>query len=438
MKMPSDTLRGWLIPASLVLSAALLTVPWSYWVIKAAYERDILDNAQTLARRLELRLLLSPNYGSTPQRALDVLRTELALDLTVQTALFVDLRHPDSPIGWTRREGRQNFALTPQQALFRATSPITVDDRGERYSITLPWVIESRPVGFTYLEFSRSALSEQFWSKEGPLVARVVGLTASAILLLSMVAIYAYGTRLKVGRVSERAELARQGLLAERGLTAAVLAHEIRNPLAALRFQLFSLRRNAPDIEKISTTADLIDNELSRIQQLVTDYLEHEKGRSMRVQPVDLAASARDLQAFIAELFKQTQTELLVLPPEEPVLVTCDPHALRQVLMNLVLNAQQAMGDRGRVTIRISRDDLFGLIDISDTGPGIAPDMIDQLFKPFATSKTEGHGIGLALVKRFVDNFGGNITVESQPGAGATFHLRLPLAEPAAAGGTLL
>ena len=111
------------------------------------------------------------------------------------------------------------------------------------------------------------------------------------------------------------------------------------------------------------------------------------------------------------------------------MLVTCDPHALRQVLMNLVLNAQQAMGDRGRVTIRISRDDLFGLIDISDTGPGIAPDMIDQLFKPFATSKTEGHGIGLALVKRFVDNFGGNITVESQPRQGTTFHVFLPLLE---------
>jgi signal transduction histidine kinase len=429
MKILTDTLRTWLIPILLILSATLLTVPWSYWVIKAAYDRDVLDNAQTLARRLELRLLLSPNYGSAPQRALDVLSTELTLDLTVQTALFVDLRHPDNPVGWTRREGRQNFSLTPKQAMLRATSPITIDDHGERYSITLPWVLENRPVGFTYLEFSRSALTTQFWNKEGPLVARVVGLTAAAILLLSVVAIYAYGTRLKVGQVSERAELARQGLLAERGLTAAVLAHEIRNPLAALRFQLFSLRKNAPDIEKVATTADLIDNELSRIQQLVTDYLEHEKGRTMRVQPVDLAESARDLQAFIAELFKQTQTELLVLPPAEPVLVTCDPHALRQVLMNLVLNAEQAMGEHGRVTIRITRDDHFGLIDITDTGPGIAPDMLDQLFKPFATSKTEGHGIGLALVKRFVDNFGGNISVDSQPGTGATFHLRLPLAE---------
>jgi signal transduction histidine kinase len=77
-------------------------------------------------------------------------------------------------------------------------------------------------------------------------------------------------------------------------------------------------------------------------------------------------------------------------------------------------------------------NDLFGLIDISDTGPGIAPDMLDQLFKPFATSKTEWHGIGLALVKRFVDYFGGNVTVDSQPGAGATLHLRLPLtASPA-------
>ena len=255
----------------------------------------------------------------------------------------------------------------------------------------------------------------------------MIGVSAAAIFLLSVVAIYAHGNRLKVGHVRERAELARQGLVAERGLTAAVLAHEIRNPLAALRFQIYSLRKNSTDLARVSETADTIDSELSRIQQLVTDYLEHEKGRSMRVQRVDLEESARSLQTLMAELFKQSRTELAVIPPPQPVEVICDPHALRQVLMNLVLNAQQAMGDDGKVTLRIARDESFGTIDVTDTGPGIPPEIRDQLFKPFATSKSNGNGIGLALVKRFVDNFAGNIRVDSEPGKGTTFHIRLPL-----------
>src|SRR5690606_27828722 len=114
--------------------------------------------------------------------------------------------------------------------------------------------------------------------------------------------------------------------------------------------------------------------------------------------------------------------------------VACDPHALRQVLMNLVINAQQAMGRGGTITITVGRDAGFGTIDVSDTGPGIPPEMRDRLFKPFQTSKKKNSNIGLALVKRFVDNFGGSVTVESEPGKGATFKLRLPLAgaEPAA------
>jgi signal transduction histidine kinase len=103
---------------------------------------------------------------------------------------------------------------------------------------------------------------------------------------------------------------------------------------------------------------------------------------------------------------------------------------LRQVLMNLVLNAQQAMGDGGSITIRVSEDapSGVGIIEVTDTGPGIPEAMRDKLFKPFQTSKVEGHGIGLALVKRFVDNFGGSVEVESEAGRGTTFRLKLPLA----------
>lgn len=427
-------LRRWLIPAALAVTATLLTVPWSYWVIKAAYDRDIIDNARSVASRVEHRVEIQPRSAGV--LAADALRTELAADPTVLVAFYYDLRSltPGAPIGWVRHEFKPSIDpnMSLEELKRRAfAAEALVEEKGDRYVISIPWRQGNYIVGLTYLELSRTALSNAFWKKEGSLVKRVIALTAAAILVLSAVTTWAYGTHLKIGTVRERAELQKQGMVAERGLTAAVLAHEIRNPLAALRFQLHSLRRNAPDAERVQSTADTIDNELSRIQQLVTDYLEHERARTMRVQAVDLEESARGLVKLMDELFKETRTELVVEPPADgPVVVTCDPHALRQVLINLALNAQQAMGVGGRVMLRIGRDahEPFGTIDVSDTGPGIPPEIRDRLFKPFQTTKAEGHGIGLALVKRFVDNFGGSVSVESETGKGTTFHLRLPIA----------
>jgi signal transduction histidine kinase len=412
--------------------AAALTVPWTYWVIQAAFDRDVMENAKSLARRVELRLLLNPNS----EEAREALHTELASDATVQLALFVDLSHYPASIntvGWTRYQDSVTLPKwTPDEYRARALAGVTRAEDKAHYFITIPWVRANRALGFTYLELSRSELEVEFWKKDGSLVIRVIGLSAAAIAVLSLVGWLAFYAWRRVAHVQQRAELARQGLLAERGLTAAVLAHEIRNPLAALRFQLHSLRKNASEPTRVCGTADTIDAELSRIQQLVTDYLEHEKAQSMRVQPVDLADAARGLRTLMDELLNESRTELVVIEPPKPVIVTADPHALRQVLMNLVINAEQAM--RGiqpqpRITLRIGGAEGYGVIDITDNGPGIPPEMRDRLFKPFQTSKADGHGIGLALVKRFVDNFGGSVGVESEQGRGTTFHLKLPLAE---------
>ena len=171
-----------------------------------------------------------------------------------------------------------------------------------------------------------------------------------------------------------------------------------------------------------------------RIQRLVQDYLAHEKAQAFRVQSVSLVEAMQGLKTLMEALLRNNQTELIV-PTGPDVAVSCDPHALRQILMNLVLNAQQAMGPGGKITVGIRQDGGFGIVSVSDTGPGIPPEMMERLFKPFQTSKKEGSGIGLALVKRFADNFGGNASVESEPGKGATFHVKLPLAEAGATAG---
>lgn len=420
----SFSLRRWLIPIVLVGLAALLTVPWSFWVIAAAYERSAAEKSDSLAERIRIQLSSTP-WWQSPQPVLNLMRGELLGDRTVQAVTFLYVRSEDASkadaYGYVTRHEHVPYprCMDDIHRLLEADP--------NSYRKAYSWPVANNVRGVVYLDLSRPELRGHFRIAYWPLLQKVAALTALGIVLISSVGFFVYGLLGREALQRYRAELEQQGLLAERGLAAAVLAHEIRNPLAALRFQIHSLRRNAADAARVTTSADTIDAELLRIQRLVQDYLAHEKAQTMRMEPVELLDAARNLQTLMAELLRESSTRMLIESAAANVVVACDPHALRQVLMNLVLNAQQAMGRGGTITIRIARGQAFGSIAVADTGPGIPPEMKDRLFKPFATSKKEGSGIGLALVRRFADNFGGSVTVESEPGHGATFTLRLPL-----------
>lgn len=414
-------LRGWLVPAIFVGLAALLTWPWTLWVVEAAYERDVNEKLDRINQRVKIQLS-NPSSWINQEQVLDPLKAELLGDQTVQAVAFFD---------YSKRRGgvvHRNDVPFPR-SLEEVKGMLNANPQS--YRRVFVWEQNGEPRGIIYLDLSIPELRKTFWRVEWPLIKKVGWQTFVAFLVVSGVGIMAYRFWGSAERERQRAELEQQGLLAERGLAAAVLAHEIRNPLAALRFQLHSLRRNAGQEDRVTATADTIDNELMRIQQLLADYLAHEKAQAMRITPVALVEAAHNLQVLMQELLRESGTRMFINHGGQHPIVSCDPHALRQVLINLVINAQQAMGRGGTITINIAQADGFGAISVSDTGPGIPPEMRDRLFKPFATSKKEGSGIGLALVKRFVDNFGGSVSVESEPGHGATFHLKLPLAKPA-------
>ena len=431
MKRIISWFRPFVVPVALFGLAVALTVPWTFLVFRAIYQRDVLDNAQSLARRVETHLTITPPTARSQFEIERAVRTELLSDPAVQTLAFYDVtKLPDVQyLAFVRKRNSPIPKLSVSQIqMLDAGVPMQTKNE-DIIGYLIPWKRDGRVVGVTYVELSREALGQAFRTKEWPLLKRVIAWTITAILGLSGLGLVAYRLWQKAGHVQQRAELTRQGMMAERGLTAAVLAHEIRNPLQALRFQLHSLRKNSENPDKVTGTAQTIDSELLRIQQLVSDYLEHEKAAAFRVQRVNLAEAAGGLKTLLDELLRESNTKLTIEAPagDQAVYALCDPHALRQVLMNLVLNAQQAMGQGGAISIRIGREEPFGTIDVIDTGPGIPEEMRAKLFKPFQTTRKEGHGIGLALVKRFVDNFGGSISVDSQLGRGTTFHLKLPL-----------
>jgi len=416
------SLRQLTVPAILVIASALLTVPWATWVIRAAYEHEVSDRAKLLMERVESQMSAA---WAGPQQALDSIDRELASDSTIEAVCVLDEGRAVS------YRARSKSVPIPQS--FEEVSRMLNADPG---SYRKRMILHRGPfTRMIYVSLSRSELNRHFWKEYWPLLQHVIAATLSGFVIFSSAGILLYRFWGRASRQKERAQLEQQGMLAERVLTAAVLAHEIRNPLAALRFQLHSLRRNAADAARVGSTADTIDAELMRIQQLVHNYLAHERAQSPQIDKIDLNQAARGLHTLMDELLRESGTRLAMQEHAGRVVAACDPHGLRQVLMNLIINAQQAMGHGGTITVSVGREEAFGTIAVSDTGPGIPPEMLDRLFKPFATSKQDGSGIGLALVKRFVDNFGGTISVESEPGRGASFKLKLPLAEPAKAGG---
>src|SRR4051794_11387251 len=333
----------------MIVLAVVLTAPWSLLVVKAAYERDVMQNAQSLARRVEWQrgaTLRSFGRNIDPwtigadalldQQMADSLRAELRSDPTVQTVIFYmvgydQAKNPPVPdrvqvIGIVRDQKSPSEPLKVEQIAQLKVGPLEFVGEGSHHFL-IPMMHKGEVVAVTYVALSKAELTKEFWKKEGPLVRQVMAWTATGIMTLSGVGIFGYRSWRRVGHVQQRAELARQGLLAERGVTAAVLAHEIRNPLQALRFQLHSLRKNSQDPDRVSGTAETIDSELLRIQQLVSDYLEHEKAVSMRVQSVNLEEAAQKLKTVLDELLRNSDTRLTIVPPVEPVFVVCDPHA---------------------------------------------------------------------------------------------------------------
>jgi two-component system sensor histidine kinase PilS (NtrC family) len=221
----------------------------------------------------------------------------------------------------------------------------------------------------------------------------------------------------------------RQDRLAAIGRMAASIAHEIRNPLAAMRGSIQMLRS---EVENDSSQAELMEiilRESDRLNRIITDFLSYARPRSLiqaRVDVGDLLHQTFALLRHSPEIgANQTVTEEL---PAEPVFAEADEGQLKQVFWNLARNALQAMPQGGtlRATLENNSDDRLR-ISFSDTGRGMSPDQVEHLFEPFS-STTGGTGLGLSIVYQIIRDHGGTINVRSREGQGTTITVELPLA----------
>jgi two-component system sensor histidine kinase PilS (NtrC family) len=246
-------------------------------------------------------------------------------------------------------------------------------------------------------------------------------------------------------------ELRRSERLAATGQLAANMAHEIRNPLAAISGSLEMLRDDPArgvDGAQRRRLFDIALREVERLDHLIADFLEYARPAAAEPAPVLVGPVVEDVVKMF-EASRPAGVELsMAVPPDCTVLA--DSRQLRQALWNLLLNAAQAMPAGGAIRVeartlaeppqggdpqrRNARDEEARCVEIAiaDTGVGIPPEVLERVFEPFFTTKRSGSGLGLPTVHRIVENHGGSLALESRPGAGTTVRVRLPAAGAAA------
>jgi len=224
-------------------------------------------------------------------------------------------------------------------------------------------------------------------------------------------------------------QMVQSGKLAAIGELAAGVAHEINNPLFAILGLVEFLLKEVEPGTKPHDRLKLIQQTGLEIKDVVRALLDFARERSDEFETAEL----RDVVGQTVDLLRRTslhkEIELVERYPDEPVPVFASAGQVKQILLNLVTNAQQAMGESGEIAIELAREECAAVLRVRDTGPGIDPDVIDRIFDPFFTTKRElgGTGLGLALSQSIADAHGGTLTVASPAGGGAEFTLRLPL-----------
>jgi len=213
--------------------------------------------------------------------------------------------------------------------------------------------------------------------------------------------------------------------LASLGRLAAVIAHEIRNPLGSIQGAVEILGEGVPAADPKSEFAQIARKEVAALERLTSEILQFSKPAAPKQLPIDPQEIVEDACRLCADQARRQAVDVGVAPaPATRILV--DPEQIKQVLLNILINAIQVQPSGGRIEIRISRDTKDVVISVQDFGPGIAAEDLEHIFEPFFTTRREGTGLGLAISYQLVTRNGGSISAESTPGQGACFRIRFP------------
>ncbi|MDB6068081.1 MAG: Signal transduction histidine kinase, nitrogen specific, NtrB [Pedosphaera sp.] len=242
---------------------------------------------------------------------------------------------------------------------------------------------------------------------------------------------------LRMKLVESHLIIERQEKLASLGVLAAGVAHEIRNPLTAIKARLYTqqkaLKSGSPELGD----AIVIGNEINRLELIVRDVLEFARPSEPKLKTLSVAKALAEVRDLLAPQLEKNAISL-TLETADGAVVKADPLQLKQVLINLVQNAAESIGKNGQIILRERLDNarLGGqvtpvvILEIADTGKGITPEVQKRLFDPFFSTKETGTGLGLSIAARIIEKHGGALEFQTQVDHGTTFGILLPQSQP--------
>lgn len=222
------------------------------------------------------------------------------------------------------------------------------------------------------------------------------------------------------------AQMKKAERLSAAGRLAASLAHEIRNPLASISGAAGILQRGSAPPEFVRDSLEIIQKESQRLNKLLTGFLNFANPRSPRLQ----SANVNDLLGSVVSLATHAARDrgvaLRHVPADHINEIACDPEQMKQVLLNLVINAIEASPAGSEVQLRTLAHEGGAVIEVEDSGAGIPAEAVDHIFDPFFTTKPKGTGLGLAISSMIVSQHNGALTFASNARSGTTFRIELP------------
>jgi PAS domain S-box-containing protein len=220
-------------------------------------------------------------------------------------------------------------------------------------------------------------------------------------------------------------KLAHQATLARVGQLAAVVAHEVRNPLAGIKGAIQVLiSRRAPGDTELPVMRDIVGR-IDSLSELINDLMLYARPRPPRFSHTELRGLLSDAVTVVRRDPVGQSMDITVEGGD--VSASVDNEMIRATVLNLVLNAAQAMAGRGKIAVKLGRSSDFATIEVRDNGPGIPNDIREHIFEPFFTTKARGGGLGLPIAKRTAELHGGSLELECPEGGGTVATLVLPI-----------
>lgn len=300
------------------------------------------------------------------------------------------------------------------------------------FDIAIPIELNSRIAGYYHSGFDQLWFDEQVSLSQRPVRNRWFLIISAIFIVVLLAAVSVHRINRHYAALQQAVRMSHVKQLSDLGRLVGALAHEIRNPLNAIRLNLHALRNVLLDHatleeDEIQQVVEESNREIERLSELMKTMLGYARPDQPVGEHVELNTEVEAIAGFLAPIMDRDEIDFTTVVPDAAVVVTIDSDRLRQVLLNLVNNAREAAGPGGRIILRLDAVGSHAQITVSDSGPGIPAAERDRIFDAFYSTRDNGTGLGLALVKRFVEEAGGVVECEDDTSdGGAMFRVTLP------------